>query len=78
MLLVLIAEILVWCGNLGEMGPPIESRWLLGIGVMKSGWEITIVAGGTVISNQEDDLGVVKVDEEKRLLYRQNLKTNLV
>ena len=42
--LVLIAEILVWCADLGEMGPPIESRWVLGIGVMESGWEITVVA----------------------------------
>ena len=60
------------------MGPPLESRWVFGIGVMESGWGITIVAGGTDISDQEDDLGVVKVDEERRLPYCQNLKTNLM
>ena len=76
--LVLIAEILVWCGDLGEMGHPIESRWVLGIGVIESGWEITVVAGWTIISDQEDKLGVLKVDEERSLQYRQNLKSNLV
>ena len=69
---------LVWCGDLREIGPPIELRWVLGIGVMESGWRITVVARGTVISNQEDDLGMVKLDEEWRLPYRQNLKTNIV
>ena len=44
---------------------------------MESGWEITVVAGGSIISNQEDELGVLKVDWERRLPYRQNLKKNL-
>ena len=44
---------------------------------MESGWEITVVAGGTALSDQEDGLGVLKVDEERRLPCRQNLKTNL-
>ena len=46
-------------------------------GVMESGWEITVVAGGTALSDQEDGLGVLKVDEERRLPYSQNLKTYL-
>ena len=62
MVLVLIAEILVWCGYLGKMGPPMESSWLLGIIVCESRWCRTVLAGGTVISGQEDNQGVVMVD----------------
>ena len=51
---IVIAKILVWCGGLGEMCLPMESSWSLGIVVCVSGWCRTVLAGGTVISGQED------------------------